>query len=397
MRALSLWLVALSACSIEALLMKPSGHFADAPAPPAPDYATEDAWAALPSTTDAADWVLPGTAPVADPPADVFFLHPTTFFGTKAFNETLSPDSASTELLREVALAKAAPSFNRCCAVWAPRYRQATIGAFYADQEDAQQAFSLAYADIDRAFTAFLAQTGDRPFLVAGQSQGSLHAMRLLERIDADPALRARFVAAYIPGGIHPESRFGTAYTHLEPCDDPEQVGCINAWDTYRTGASTRGTDTIWHWQEGQLERLPAQTPQCTNPVSWRDDGAAAAAEHKGAVNIVSAGAQPGFMAIMRATEPLGFKTTGLTAPVPQLFDSACVDGFLRITDLSTTSYPPAETTPGNYHLMDFELFAMDIRENTVARVAAWTQANAPAAPEVLPEPEPQGARPPRR
>ncbi len=382
MTLLPLLLLALSSCSIEAMLMKPKVDFADVTTPPAPDYADPDSWAAQPNTKDAADWLLPGASAVKAPPADVFFLHPTTFFRTDAFNETIAADSPSTELLLEVALAKSAPIFNTCCAVWAPRYRQATIGAFYADQADAHQAFSLAYSDVDRAFSEFLAQTGDRPFLIAGQSQGSLHAMRLLERVDADPALRKRFVAAYIPGAIHPESRFGTAYTALKACDSPEQVGCINAWDTYQAGASTRGTDTIWHWKNDTLERTPAEQPQCTNPVSWRDDGTATAAEHKGAVNVVSVGAQPSFMAITQATEPLGLETSGLQAPVPELFESACVQGFLHISDLSTTDYPPQETTRGNYHLMDFELFSVDIRENAVVRVGAWSKLNPPAVVE---------------
>jgi hypothetical protein len=64
--------------------LKPEHSFTEAPPPAAPDYAVASSWAALPDRQDDAD-VLPGgdvqdrqsTAPV-----DVFFVHPTTFFGT---------------------------------------------------------------------------------------------------------------------------------------------------------------------------------------------------------------------------------------------------------------------------------------------------------------------------
>ena len=45
-------------------------------------------------------------------------------------------------------------------------------------------------------------KVGDaRPFILAGHSQGALHALRLLrERVAAKPALRRRLVAAYLVG-----------------------------------------------------------------------------------------------------------------------------------------------------------------------------------------------------
>ena len=64
--------------------LKPEMTFAEATPPAAPDYTQAQWWAALPDREDAADVVpssdvqdIQSTAEV-----DVFFVHPTTFFGT---------------------------------------------------------------------------------------------------------------------------------------------------------------------------------------------------------------------------------------------------------------------------------------------------------------------------
>ena len=63
----------------------PQHSFDDKRTPDAPDYSTEDAWAALPHRRDCADVNPPGlTVEGTQPEADVFFLHPSTFYGSQA-------------------------------------------------------------------------------------------------------------------------------------------------------------------------------------------------------------------------------------------------------------------------------------------------------------------------
>ena len=78
--------------------------------------------------------------------------------------------------------------------MWAPRYRQATFGAFLTSAADAERALALAYGDVSAAFDSFLAQVGpSRPIILAGHSQGALHLTRLLrERVARDPRLARR-------------------------------------------------------------------------------------------------------------------------------------------------------------------------------------------------------------
>ena len=50
-----------------------------------------------------------------------------------------------------------ASPFNRAAEIWAPKYRQATFGAFLTDDPQATQAIDAAYADVSQAFDFFLA------------------------------------------------------------------------------------------------------------------------------------------------------------------------------------------------------------------------------------------------
>ena len=86
-----------------------------------------------------------------------------------------------------------ASAFNSVGAVWAPKYRQATFGAFLTSEDNARRALDFAYRDVLAAYEEFLRQAPpDRPIILAAHSQGSLHLMRLLEeRVQGAPEARA--------------------------------------------------------------------------------------------------------------------------------------------------------------------------------------------------------------
>lgn len=377
----------LTLCAIAAVLpacspgcfLKPRAPFDAASLAAPPDYASAASWAVLPDAPDRAAYTPPGVAPVPEDArsADVFFVHPTTWFSKEVWNDTLA-SPASREVVDHMVAAGSASAFNGCCRVYAPRYRQATLGAFYGDPADAAQAFAVAYEDVERAFDVFLqAHSKDRPFIIAGHSQGSMHAMRLLERVDADPALRARLVAAYIPGFALPMARYGARYAHLTPCASPAQVGCIASWDTYREDADVKGAEPLVFWEGDRLVTVPTDAPrQCTNPITWRaDDVPSPKAAHLGAIPVQNDGAPISFSKILFSDGPLGLEVTALQEPRAGLLSARCQGGALRVPDLDDLGYEAEETQAGNYHLLDYELFYMDIRHNALERVSAWMQA----------------------
>lgn len=383
-RLLPLLLIALPACS-PACFLKPTKAFDQATLAAAPDYTTPKAWAAHPDQKDLADLAPPGSPDAQDmAPADAFYVHPTIWFDREVWNDTLD-SKKSLEMVDEVVLSGQAAAFNACCKVWAPRYRQTTIGAFYSDDPaQVQRSFAVAYSDIERAFDVFVARTGDRPIILAGHSQGSMHLMRLLERVSKDPKLRARLVAAYIPGFAHPMSRFKTHYPELAPCTEPTQTGCVASWDTYRDGADVAGDEPLVFWSGDKITAVPYDTArQCTNPITWRaDDKASSKKEHLGAVLPVNTGNAVEFTSLLMSDDPVGVEIKALGKPRAAMLAARCDGRVLRVPDVSAMNYPVQETQAGNYHLLDYELFFADIRANAVARVAAWQAASPkPATP----------------
>lgn len=364
------------ACISPGCFLKPTQAFDAASLAAQPDYTDPDSWAALPDKQDKADLTPPGFEDKqATAPADVFFVYPTVWFSREIWNDTFDSPK-SNEMVDEIILSGQASAFNECCKVYVPRYRQATLGTFYAE-DPAQQnkALQTAYDDIDRAFDTFLqTHNKNRPFILAGHSQGSMHLMRLLERVNQDEALRSRMVAAYIPGFSHPAARFETAYPNLSPCGTPDQTGCVAAWDTYREGAATTGDDPLVYWIDGTPQKFPDDDPRlCVNPISWRSDNTPSRTDdHLGAVLPDNQGNPIKFSRLIFSEDPIGTDIRGLQAPRSRFITATCVDGFLRVPDVEPLNYPVQETEPGNYHLLDYELFWADIRANATLRVTTW-------------------------
>jgi hypothetical protein len=131
-------------------------------------------WSALPEREDAADAAVPAF-PAADQRragADVFYVHPTSYVGP-LWNAPVDDARLNTDTDR-VATRIQASAFNRCCAVYAPRYRQGNGTAFTHPSVDGRRALDVAYADVRAAFRHFLAsREAARPFLLASHSQGS--------------------------------------------------------------------------------------------------------------------------------------------------------------------------------------------------------------------------------
>ena len=100
--------------------------------------------------------------------------------------------------------------FNRECRVFAPRYRQASIKIFFEKDEDKRKhAFELAYADIVKAFEYYMEHWNNgRPIIIAGHSQGSLMAERLLKDYFEDKPVLEKLVVAYIVGWPVPKEIF---------------------------------------------------------------------------------------------------------------------------------------------------------------------------------------------
>ena len=222
-------------------------------------------------------WVPEGYRRTTQPGAAIFFIHPTSYIDRGHWNAPL--DDATTNDRAAVFLRGQASAFNGVGEIWAPRYRQATFGAFLTDAPDAKHALDLAYGDVAAAFDAFLRQVGpDRPIILAGHSQGALHLTRLLREKVAGTPLAKRIVAAYVVGWPVSETT-DLAALGLPQCTAAAQAGCLLSWESFAEPADPSLVIDTYDASTGFDGRSRRGTPVvCTNPLTGIADAAAPAA-----------------------------------------------------------------------------------------------------------------------
>ena len=333
----------------------PKGHYRPPPPQTGPDYADTGNWIArpdLPAAQDPALW-RPDDWP---PPtlrrhrAHVFFIHPTTYLERDRWNAPL--DDQQSRDRAALFVRSQASALNEESDVWAPRYRQAAYGAFLLDSKDARKALDLAYADVARAFDAFLAEIPtDEPIFLAGHSQGALHLSRLLKEKVAGKPVAKRIVAAYVVGW--PLSRKDDIPAMgLPACRIADEARCILSWQSFAEPANTRLISDAYEKPElpGGGHRHRADL-LCTNPISGTIDGAAPPADNLGTL-VPSAD-------LASATLAAG------------QIGAHCDKGFLTING-AIPALGPYVLPGNNYHVYDYALFWGSIRADAARRLKAF-------------------------
>ena len=328
----------------------PKGHFVAPPAEAGPDYADPANWVARPGMADnPALWLPPGVEPGVGSAA-VFYIHPTTYLERQSWNAPLT-SGGQTEVRSRLFARSQASAFNGAGEVWAPRYRQAAYGAFLLDSRDANQALDLAYGDVAAAFDQFLREIpADRPIILAGHSQGSLHLLRLLG--DRRAAIEGRLVAAYVVGWPVSTAADLPA-TGLVSCATAASTGCVASWQSFAEPANPSLILDAWEDSAGGSGPRRRADMVCTDPISGANGGSSPPA------------ANPGTLV------PSADLTTATLEP--GRVGSRCDKGLLIIGgDIPSLG---AFVLPGNnYHVYDYALFWGAVRRDAERRLAAWQQ-----------------------
>ncbi|MEC9067074.1 MAG: DUF3089 domain-containing protein [Pseudomonadota bacterium] len=281
----------------------------------------------------------------------VFFVHPTSYLDRSRWNAPL--DDAESQRIARIYVRGMASPFNRASEIWAPRYRQATFGAFLTDSEEARQALDAAYADVKQAFAFFLASVdADTPIVLAGHSQGTLHLLRLLREELADSPVKGRVAAIYAVG-------WPISVEHDLPalgfpaCATPAQAGCLMSWSSFAEPADPSRVIEAYSQSPG-FDGTPRGDSEilCTNPLTGGIGGDAPAEANLGTLI------------------PESDYSSGML--VPGAVPARCGDrGLLLIGD------PPevgSAVLPGNnYHVYDIPLFWENVKQDVSRRVAAWS------------------------
>jgi len=332
----------------------PNVPFRTVPMPAGASYAQADLWIARPDIAgNPSLWTPRGFEPARAPRASVFFVHPTSFLESTAWNAPL--DDRESQDRAALFVRSQASAFNGAGAVWAPKYRQAAFGAFLTTEADARRALDFAYRDVRAAYEQFLREApADRPIILAAHSQGSLHLMRLLqERIRGAPEA-GRIVAAYVVGWPVSVSADLPALP-LPACERPDQARCLLSWQSFSEPADPSQVTEVYDESVGPggVSRN-GSAMLCTNPLTGARGGGAGMERNLGT---------------LIPNEDFSSATFRRGA-VP----ARCAGrGFLSIGDNEALPAMGPYALPGNnYHVYDYALFWANVRADAERRLAAF-------------------------
>lgn len=337
-------------------VMVPKTEFKEVAMPPGANYRQAALWIARPDISgNPSLWTPEGMAPTREPGASVFFIHPTSFLESSAWNAPL--DDEESQWRAGLFVRSQASAFNSVGEIWAPKYRQAAFGAFLTTKRDARRALDFAYRDVFAAYGEFLRQTpADRPIILAAHSQGSLHLMRLLqERIRGAPEAR-RIVAAYVIGWPISMTADLPALP-LPACESADQSACILSWQSFSEPADPKQVTDVYDESVGPGGISRAGTPMlCTNPLTGAIRGEAPAS------------ANLGTLIPDEDFSRAEFRRGAVAARCD-------VRGFLLIGDNDRVPEMGPYALPGNnYHVYDYALFWANIRADAERRLAAFLE-----------------------
>jgi hypothetical protein len=292
--------------------------------PLAPDYSNELNWTALPFRTDAADMIPSAEKPVNDSVkrVDVFYVYPTLYLRGKTWNAATNRKNLNKKI-DKYPVRYQASVFNRAARIYAPRYRQARLSSFIDTTGSGEKALSLAYEDVKRAFEYYMQYYNmGRPVIIASHSQGTWICRKLLKDFFDTPDKKKQLVCAYIIGYAVDASSYST----LSSCKSAEETNCFVTWSTFKSSYAGKGL------KSHTLNMISV------NPVSWRSDSLPSS----------SAGG-----ILFNINRKKRFKT----------------ESRVLENNLWTKTNAPVLRHMRNLHILDYNLFWYDIRNNVDVRV----------------------------
>lgn len=333
-------LLFLSSCLV------PLKSFERSKTPSAPDYSQTKYWVALPTMKDSAD-AIPYKSNLKDDQAnakaDVFFIYPTMYWTGRHWNADVHKKSLN-HRIQKSSIRNQAAVFNGSAKIYSPYYRQAVLYSFTKMYGSGKKAIDFAYRDVKIAFDYYLKNYNKgRPIIIASHSQGTWHAERLLhEYFDADSVLRKKLVAAYIIGGKVKKNSF----RNIPSCDSATQTGCVICWNARRAGRKT--------------DRYFGDSLECVNPLTWKHDTSYAS------------------VSLNHGSVPFGFSEINQGIADAQVSPT----GLLWVHKKNKKGFPSGK----RYHILDYNLYWMNIRENVKQRIDAYLNSQTTASPHPFPK-----------
>ena len=305
-------------------MFTPSEEFDPAGAPPAPDYSDKSNWISLPASTP-------------EKAVDVFFVHPTTYFFPNTWNESIAFAKQNPKVT--AGINNQASVFSSSCNVYAPHYRDAHIKVLGAPEKSKNGALNLAYKDVERAFDHYITHFNhNKPFILAGHSQGSNLLLWLLQRKFSDPELQKRLVASYIIGWSVTADDI-KSHSYIKISRDPKEIGAVITYNTQ----TVHPEKTIV--RPGAIGVNPLTMDDTLKMVSKQ--------QHLGAV----------------------FFTDKGIIEIPNYTGAQTVNGALTVPCNLESEYVHT-SSKGFYHSYDYNIFYRNIENDVLRRIKEYFKKN---------------------
>lgn len=142
---------------------------------------------------------------------------------------------------------------------YSPYYRHITLDSWATLNEDTinRRYMDVAFEDVKNAFNHFIeVKNNDRPFILAGFSQGGKSVVELLKYMDA--STRERMIAAYVLG-YKVTPRDVESHPYIKAAKDSLDTGVVIC---YNSVSDVKYVKPV----------VSAPNVMCINPVNWKTD-----------------------------------------------------------------------------------------------------------------------------
>lgn len=300
--------------------------------------------------SDTANWAFYPQSNTRD--VDVFFIAPTAFAGDSThLNMSLNDEESKTNFTGAIQMEKNI-YHSDITNFYAPFYGQAGLICYQLSYNNSnnlcpqlEKAFHTAYTDVESAFDYYLSQS-DRPFILAGFSQGSEILIKLIKNKLTTTDLQNRHIATYAIGWRLNSSDVDS-FPQLQNAQSSDDLGVVI---TYSSEAAFIESSLI----------VPEKTLSI-NPLSWSTDTVFAS-------NKLNLGAC--------FTNYSG----NIINEIPH-FTGAYIcskRGTLKVPDVDADEYPPRISIfqRGEYHIYDYMFFYRNLQENVLLRIEKYQNLN---------------------
>ena len=302
--------------------------------PAAPDYTQSTSWFQNKSISNKL-------------PADVFYVAPTCIWDWKDKDGTsIHYMDIGIQTQREAVegpLRMACRLFEDHCCFFAPYYRQITMESWMEGDSVTEARYPLAHEDIIKAFQRFRTLRSDRPFILAGHSQGAKAVLELIKHT-LTPEQLDQMIAAYLIGFTITADEL-SAFPQIRPAQDAYDTGVCICFNSV--------SDT------SAISPLFRDNVVCINPMNWKTDATPATpAENMGSVF---------FNADMTQTTDT---LTDICVTLDKNTHTLIVDGLnpdqYYIPSISQI-FPR-----GNYHVQEINLYFNNLKQNIATRIKSY-------------------------